>query len=211
MKLTTRKYRRALLAIAGALFLLSAATACSKAGGQVVQRTSSSEGDPAAQVVIMAFTDFQCSQCKQLADEVMPQIIEEYVDSGVARVQHRHNATIGEESVRAAMAAECAGEQGYFRPYYDGLFDMQGAYNSGAFSDEALRGLAQSVGLDEGTFTSCMDSGRTRATVDTDINAAAAAGIAASPALVINGIIVTGVKDYVDYQTAIGQAWIAID
>jgi protein-disulfide isomerase len=159
----------------------------------------------------MAFTDFQCSQCKQLVEQVMPQIVEEYVDTGVARLQHRHSAAIGEESYRAAMASECAAEQGRFWEYHAGLFAMQGQPNSGAFSEEALRGLARSVGLDDGLFASCMDSGLTRAIVDTDVQAAAELGVSSVPALVINGAVVSGLQDYTAYQTGIGQAWIDIE
>ncbi|MDP8926860.1 MAG: DsbA family protein [Actinomycetota bacterium] len=113
--------------------------------------------------------------------------MERYVEYGTVRYEWRDFAYLGQESVNAALAARAAQEQGRFWEYHDVLYENQGSVNSGAFSDEALVGFAEEVGLDTGQFEAALASGRYESVVQSDLREAQNAGIQGTPSFTING------------------------
>ena len=83
-------------------------------------------GSAGAPVTIVEFADFQCSFCKKFWADTLPKLKESYVKKGQVRIIYRHFAILGKFSEQAAMAADCAGEQGQFWEYHDKLFANQG-------------------------------------------------------------------------------------
>jgi len=84
-------------------------------------------GAPNAPVTIIELSDFQCSFCGKFWKETLPRLEAEYVRPGKVRLVYRHLAILGTQSVAAAQAADCAGEQGKFWEYHDLLFRNQAA------------------------------------------------------------------------------------
>ena len=113
--------------------------------------------------------------------------MERYVENGTVRYEWRDFAYLGQESVNAALAARAAQEQGRFWEYHDLLYENQGSVNSGAFSDEALVGFAEKVGLDTEQFEAALTSGRFESVVQSDFREAQNAGIQGTPSFTING------------------------
>lgn len=113
--------------------------------------------------------------------------MERYVENGTLRYEWRDFAYLGQESVNAALAARAAQEQGRFWEYHDVLYENQGSVNSGAFSDEALVGFAEEVGLDTEQFEAALTSGRYESVVQSDLREAQNAGIQGTPSFTING------------------------
>ena len=113
--------------------------------------------------------------------------MERYVENGTLRYEWRDFAYLGQESVNAALAARAAQEQGRFWEYHDVLYENQGSVNSGAFSDEALVGFAEKVGLDTEQFEAALTSGRYESVVQSDLREAQNAGIQGTPSFTING------------------------
>jgi protein-disulfide isomerase len=118
---------------------------------------------------------------------VEPELVERYVENGTLRYEWRDFAYLGQESVNAALAARAAQEQGRFWEYHDVLYENQGSVNSGAFSDEALVGFAEKVGLDTEQFEAALTSGRYESVVQSDLREAQNAGIQGTPSFTING------------------------
>jgi protein-disulfide isomerase len=118
---------------------------------------------------------------------VEPELVERYVENGTLRYEWRDFAYLGQESVNAALAARAAQEQGRFWEYHDVLYENQGSVNSGAFSDEALVGFAEKVGLDTEQFEAALTSGRYESVVQSDLREAQKAGIQGTPSFTING------------------------
>ena len=110
-----------------------------------------------------------------------------YIEDGILRLEWRDFPDLGEESRRAAVAARAAQEQGRFWEYHDVLYENQGSVNSGAFSDEALVGFAEEVGLDTEQFVAALTSGRYESIVQSDLREAQNAGIQGTPSFTING------------------------
>src|SRR3989344_6874018 len=97
-------------------------------------------GDANAPVTIIEFGDYQCPFCGRFFNQTEPQIRENYVKTGKVKFVYKDLIIIdgfvagGQESKNAAMAANCAGEQGKFWEYHDLIFETEindGAENNG--------------------------------------------------------------------------------
>ncbi|MGZ4158725.1 MAG: DsbA family protein, partial [Bacteroidia bacterium] len=82
--------------------------------------------------------DFQCPACGNFTRQIEPTIVDRYVVPGSVRLTFHDDAFIGQESLDAASAARCAGDQGKFWPYHDWLFANQNGENEGQFSRDRL-------------------------------------------------------------------------
>lgn len=149
-------------------------------------------GSPTAPVKIVEYADYQCSNCRGFAVEILPWMRETWVRRGYASVESRDFAILGAESTRAAEAAHCAGEQGRFWSYHEELFRQQSGQNQGVFSDSALRAIASDLGLDSAAFAECLSGGRYRARVDASTQLAVSEGYEGTPVFEINGRAVQG-------------------
>lgn len=155
-------------------------------------------GNPDAPVTLVEYADYQCPACGQFARESLPQVIRDYVESGQVKVEFRVYPFLGgqdlndpnNESVNAAMAAECARDQGKFWEYNHALFESQNGENKGGFSIENLQNVADDVGLDRTQFDACLESGEHRADVIASYDEAVAAGVNSTPTLILNGVTV---------------------
>ncbi len=100
-------------------------------------------GDEDAPVVIIEFSDFQCTFCKAFWEETFPLIRDDYIAMGRVRFVYR-DAPFPELghvwSVKAAEAAECADDQKKFWEYHDQIFKNQ----------EFLTSLAKEVRTSDG-------------------------------------------------------------
>ncbi len=116
------------------------------------------KGSPDARLVVVEVSDLQCPFCQRHALETQPTLDEMYVDSGRILWVFKHlPLPIHPQAVDAAVAAECAGDQGTFWPMHDLLFetvDRWGIESPGP----TLTDLAGELGLDTGTFAACLDS-----------------------------------------------------
>lgn len=123
---------------------------------------------------------------------------------GLVRYVYWHMAFIGQESVRAAEASECAAEQGAFWEYHDKVYESQTVqHNAGGYSDANLKRFAAEIDLDMAQFNACLDGGRYAERVQAQLEAAKGQGVRSTPTLVINGRMLEGLMDYSVYQRTI--------
>lgn len=167
--------------------------------------SSPSLGNPAAPVTIVEFGDFQCPFCGRFFQTTEKQIIEQYVKSGKARFVYRNFAFLGEESEWAAVAAQCANEQGKFWQYHDYLFSHQQGENQGAFSKENLKAFARAVGLAGSRFDSCLDSDKYLEAVRRDTEEGRGAGVNGTPGTFVNGRLIQGAVPFTQFQALIEE------
>lgn len=157
------------------------------------------EGDPAAPVRIVEFSDFQCPFCERFARETAPLLREEYVETGQASIEYRPVAILGPESVAAAAAAECALDQGRFWDYHDLLFLRQNGENRGTFADDHLKDFARELAaafpdFDVEAFDRCLDSGQKEQGILDQTSQATDLGIQSTPSFFVNGQLITGAQ-----------------
>ena len=146
-------------------------------------------------VTIVEFSDFECPFCQQV-QETLKQVVERYGDG--VRLVFKHLPSEGHRnSLPAARAAYCAGEQDRFWQFHDALFASRTL--SGSVFDE----IATTLGLGRERFQSCLASERPRAAIVKDIEAARRYRIDSTPSFLINGRLVKGALSFTDFQNLI--------
>ena len=164
-------------------------------------------GEAGAPVTIIEFGDYQCPFCGRFFSQTEPQIRENYVKNGKAKFIYKDIAFLGQESIDAALAANCAGEQGKFWEYHDSLFGAEikdGEENNGNLNKSLFLSLARSTKLNEGQFTSCFDSKKYLAEVEGDTaEAEASLPQLSTPSTFVNNRLVSGAVPYEQLKAVI--------
>ena len=143
--------------------------------------------------------------CRDFALGPGRQIKNDYVDSGQVLFVYRHFAFLGEESVWAAEAAECASDQGKFWEYHDILYEQWAGTNVGAYSYNNLVGFASILELDLVQFSSCLGDRKYVDRVRVESEYADENGVTSTPTVFINGEHVRG-GEYGIFRDAIEAA-----
>jgi protein-disulfide isomerase len=163
-------------------------------------------GPEDAPVVIVEFGDYQCGYCQSFNKDVLPRILEKYPDQ--VKFVYRDFPIFGDDSVRAAEAAECAEEQGKFWEMHDTIFESWTAANPLPLTEETLEELADQLDLDTNAFSQCLRSERYFDEVSKDYQAALTYGVIGTPSFLINGSLIQGAQSFLFFdqliQTALG-------
>jgi len=99
-------------------------------------------GDPNAPVKVEEFSDFRCSHCKDFSENMEPDFIEQYVNTGKVYLKFYNFPFLAEDSTAAAEAAYCAADQNAFWQYKTQLFTYNtytGAYTESNLIDYAKK------------------------------------------------------------------------
>ena len=131
-------------------------------------------GDPNAPITIIEFSDFQCPFCARFHVQTLPLLLEEYIDVGKVNLVYRDFPiqSIHPNALPAAVAAECANEQGNYWEYHDTLFEKQSSW-SRLDSNAAISTFSQyatDIGLEQQQFDSCLGSGKYLEEVQGDLS-----------------------------------------
>jgi protein-disulfide isomerase len=160
-------------------------------------------GSASAPVTIVEFSDFRCGFCKRFSTETLPKLKQFYFDKGTVYFVFRHFAILGKQSEEAALASECAAEQGRFWPYHDKLFAAQGGL---AFGESKLKGYARELRLHEANFSNCLTTGKYRSKVERETMTAAYLGGRGTPMFLVNEWLLVGAQPFETFQKVIDQA-----
>lgn len=164
------------------------------------------EGAASAPVVIAEYSDYQCDYCGRWARDVEASFRTTFVDPGQVRFEWHDYAWEGQESLDAANAARCAGDQGRFWEMHDLLYQNQGSTpNAGAFTKDALKSFGTRLGLDTAAYNACVDAGTYLDAVKADSLASQATAGSGTPAFTVNGKLLVGYQS-LDQMTAAIQA-----
>lgn len=128
-----------------------------------------------------------------------------YIKNGQVRIGYFHYAFLGEESLWAAEASECAADQDKFWEYHDYLFTHQNGENQGAFNKDNLKAFAAELELDTKAFNECMDTGKYTQAVQEMSQVARQIGVQSTPSFAINGQAVVGAQPFDVFQQAIEE------
>lgn len=114
-------------------------------------------GDPNAKITIVEWGDYQCTYCHLFHQNTKDQLIQEYVNTGKVNFVFRDFPLNGPDSVLAAEAAYCAGDQNKYWQYHDELYNNWGGERTGWVNQKSLDQFATNVGLDLNQFDQCMN------------------------------------------------------
>ncbi len=165
-------------------------------------------GSKNAKVVLVDFSDFECPFCKKYFDETFEQLKKDYVDTGKVIYYYRHFPLDFHSAAKpAAIASECANEQGKFWEYHDLIFKEQDkiAQKTPDEIKQALKGFAVSLGLNTSNFNNCLDLEKYKANVEKDQKEGQTAGVNGTPTFFVNGLSVVGAQPYSVFKTIIDQ------
>lgn len=149
-----------------------------------------------AKVVLVEYSDYECPFCSR-HHPTLVDLAEEYGDD-VAWVYRHFPLSFHPEAKPAALAAECANEQGKFWEYTDALFE-----NQDQLGDDYYVELAKDLGLKESQFTDCYESEKYANVITDDTNSGRAAGVSGTPATFVNGQMVSGAVDLETFKSLI--------
>jgi len=157
-----------------------------------------SRGPDNAAVTIVEFSDFQCPFCGRVFPTV-EKLMKDY--DGKVRLVFRHfPLSFHPNAEKAAEAAACAQDQGKFWQMHDKMFS-----NQQKLAVEDLKTFAKDIGLDQGKFDKCLDSGEKAAMVSADEKDGESAGVSGTPAFFINGIFINGAVPYEQFKEAVDR------
>ncbi|MFL7867189.1 MAG: DsbA family protein [Anaerolineales bacterium] len=168
-------------------------------------------GDPDAPITITEYSDYRCSHCGAFVLDTEPLLIKDYIKTGKVKFVYRSmGGWLSEQSLLAAEASYCAGEQNKFWEYHDILFANQGA----SLEMTNFMAWAEAVGLDTEAFRKCMDERRYQARADQDAQDGNALGVQGTPTFfltyTLDGVektrVIQGAQPFESFQQEIDGA-----
>jgi protein-disulfide isomerase len=173
------------------------------------------KGNPDAIITIVEFSDYQCPFCQRFHQTTLPLILENYVDTGKVKFVYRDypiQSLHPNGAFPAAVASECADEQGMFWQYHDKLFQTQKKWERLATEDigNEFKTFAVELGLDANQFNDCFNSGKYLDEINNDLQDGTSYGITGTPGFFIGNdemgyIKVSGAQPYSVFQNILNQ------
>jgi len=172
------------------------------------------KGNPNAPVTIVEFSDFQCPFCSRFFKQTLPQLEENYINTGKVKLVYKDLPldNLHPNARPAHIASECADEQGKFWEYHDVLFTKQSEWQRLPSADlsSTLTVYASDLGLQTTSFESCLQSQDIADEVNKDTLEAASYGATGTPTFFIgtekDGFIkLVGAQPYAAFQAVIDK------
>ena len=168
------------------------------------------KGDPKAPVTIIEFSDYECPFCKRSYDNVFGKLDEEYISKGKVRVVFRdYPLPFHKKAVPAAIAANCAGEQGKYWEVHNFFFENPDKLNA-----DSVLNSAAGAGLDKAKFEACINDKSKEAEITKDFKDGQKYGVRGTPSYFIGkttdgdeitGTFVRGAQPYSVFKEHIDE------
>lgn len=164
-------------------------------------------GDVKARVVMAYWTDYQCPFCKRSEQQVISQLIKDYVDSGKMRIIFKDYAFLGDDSKTAALAGRAVWEIAptKFYTWHSAMFAKQDNENGGWGKKADILALTQSLGIDSAKVGQLMAQKATQyqAAIDADKTEGSSLGISGTPGAIVGTHLISGAQSLDVFKTAI--------
>jgi len=171
-----------------------------------------SMGNPSAPVTIVEYGDMECPACLAFANDTFKALVARHVDTGQVRFMFKHYPLTQHRMAKpAAVAAQCAGQQGLFWPFYESVYAP-----GSKLSQDSLQSAAKSLRLNLPQWQDCQKATATAAIVESQFNEARRLKLRATPAFLVgkslNGTklkassALYGARDLATFADAISKA-----
>jgi len=145
-------------------------------------------GSDSAPIEITEYSDFECPFCASFATVQMPVVREQLIATGRVRWRYRDFPLPTHTYSRyAALAAQCAGEQGKFWEMHDQLFTNHQWAQTGKNPRGLFRDFARAIGVDLDKYDPCMDGQRYAGRIQASVQEGEARGVKGTPSFYVNG------------------------
>lgn len=151
-----------------------------------------------AKVVMVEYSDFECPFCGR-HNPSMLSAMEDFGDD-IAWVYRHFPLSFHPEANPAALASECAAEQGKFWEFADIMYE-----NQETLSTEFYQSTAKSLKLNMNKFNDCFETAKYQDRINADMATGSEAGVSGTPATFINGQLVSGAVPYTTLKDAISS------
>ncbi len=159
-------------------------------------------GNADAKVSIIEFSDFECPSCGSFVRETFDDLKREYIDTGKVSFVFKNFPITNthKNAMMAALASECADEQGKFWEYHDMLFRSQKSLEK-----KDLKEYAADLDLDTDMFNTCLDSEKYKDEVSNDMEEGTGLGVRGTPTFFINGRALSGALPIEEFENVINE------
>ncbi|MEX2615162.1 MAG: DsbA family protein [Alphaproteobacteria bacterium] len=146
---------RILASLAGiaALFLVGTAQAAPPSAADALKDRIL--GDPDAPIEIIEYASLTCSHCRDFHLEVLPDLKENYIDTGKVKLIYR-DFPFDQQGLMASVLARCAPPNRYFQ-FLDVLFRNQDKWTQDPDPFGALMRIGKLGGLSGEDFKACLE------------------------------------------------------
>ena len=161
------------------------------------------KGDKNAPITIIEFSDYECPFCKRSYDNVITQIDKEYISKGKVRLVFRdYPLPFHKKAIPAAIAANCAGEQGKYWEVHDFMFEDQKTN----LEISTIIDSAGDLGLNKAKFQACINDKSKEKEITKDIEDGQKYGVRGTPSYFIGkttdgdemtGTFIRGAQPYI--------------
>jgi protein-disulfide isomerase len=151
-----------------------------------LENGSSALGSESAPITIVEFGDYQCEACYDWFHHTRSTLIDNYIETGKAKLVFVDLPFLGRDSPKAAQASYCAEDQGKYWEYHSMLYTFQdGPPDSGWANRDRLNSFAFSLDMNIDEFNECMDSSKYQKRVKANYNEAVKHGAKSTPTFII--------------------------
>jgi protein-disulfide isomerase len=144
-------------------------------------------GSESAPITIVKFGDYQCEACYYWFHNTRSTLIDNYIETGKAKLVFVDLPFLGRDSITAAQASYCAEDQGKYWEYHTMLYTFQEveAYDSGWADRDRLNAFASSLDMNMDEFNECMDSSKYKNRVKANFDEAVRNGVQSTPTFIL--------------------------
>jgi len=143
-------------------------------------------GSNSAPITIVEFGDYQCEACYHWFHNTRDTLIDNYIETGKAKLVFLDLPFLGRDSPKAAEASYCAEDQGKYWEYHTILYTFQdGPPDSGWADRDRLNSFAFSLDMNIDEFNECMDSSKYKKRVKANYDEAVRNGANSTPTFIL--------------------------
>jgi len=161
-------------------------------------------GSKGAPFTMVEYTDYQCPFCQRFHVTTFAELKKNYIDTGKVRFYSRDlPLDFHPNAMRAAQAGRCAGEQGQFWKLRDVM-----AANPDKLDMNSILAFAADLKMDANALRACVESGKYKNAVQTDVMEAMKIGANGTPSFLIgkstpdgvDGELMVGAQPYSEFD-----------
>lgn len=195
----------AVLAVSLGFVLMAAGRSEPLQGMQVDDLPMLGRGDAPHEIVLV--TDYGCPACKRFHAEMLPRLLERYVDNGGARIRVLA-FPIREGSTELAHAVTCLQQRSGSdaKALYDRVYAQDLTGIAGLELAQRLAPAASAVGLDAAGLNACMQRPEIARRVEQQRYRAIVHGISSVPTVVIDRVALSEPWTFAHYEAALKPA-----
>ena len=143
-------------------------------------------GSESAPITIVEFGDYQCEACYAWFHNTRDTLIDNYIETGKAKLIFVDLPFLGRDSPTSAQASYCAEDQGQYWEYHTMLYTFQDGHPDSGWADrDRLNSFAFSLDMNIDEFNECMDSSKYKKRVKANYDEAVKNNVQSTPTFII--------------------------